>query len=139
MVPIWSLGEPALPSFCRAFSTALRDPLLVKRLQQIVDGVDFKCFHGVLVEGRRENDLRQSDLLVEQLLDHTEAIETRHLHVEEHEVGRELLDQVHGLDAILALRHDVNIHLSQQVGQLVTRKLLVIDNDRRNRHSRSQK
>ena len=40
------------------FLDRLRDPLLVERLQQVVDSVHFKRFDGILIEGRGENYFR---------------------------------------------------------------------------------
>src|SRR5208282_6175135 len=77
------------------------------------------------------------DLLVEQLLDDAKAVETRHLHVQEDESGRELLDEVHRLHAVLTLRHDVHIEIAQEIRQLVTGKLLVIHDDCRQGHASS--
>ena len=129
MVPIWSLGEPARLQLLPGLLHGLRDPLLVERLQQVVDGVHFEGLHRILVVGGGEDDLRQRHFLVDQLLDDAEAVEPGHLHVEEDEFGRELLDQVHRFHAVLALRDDVHIEIAQQIGKLVARKLLVIHND----------
>ena len=75
--------------------------------------------------------MRQRDFLVEQLLDDAEAVEAGHLHVEEDEVGTALLDQVDGLEAVLALGDDVDISsVFEQVGKLIPGKLFVVDNDR---------
>ena len=71
---------------------------------------------------------------VQQLLDHAEAVEAGHLHIEENEVGRKLLDQVDGFHAVLALCHDVDIEFAQQVGKLIARQLFVVHYDCRQCH-----
>src|SRR5215469_4111142 len=115
----------------------LRHPLLVKRLQQVVDGVHFKGLDGILIVGGREDNFRQGNFLVEKFLDYAEAIETGHLHVEKDHVGAVLADQVDTLDSVLSLSHDVHIAgVLEQVGELVPRQLLVIHDDRRQRHQR---
>ena len=129
MVPIWSPGEPAALQLLPGLLHRLRDPLLVERLQQVVNRVHLERLHRILVVGGGEHDLRQRHFLVDQLLDGAEAVESGHLHVKEDEFRRELLDQVHGFHAVLALRHDVHIEIAQQIGKLVARKLLVIHND----------
>ncbi len=109
MVPIWSFGRAGGLQLVADFVDGLRDTLAIERLQQIVDGIHFERLDGVLIVGGSEDDLRQRHLAVQQLLDDAEAVETRHLHVKEDEIGRELLDQVDGLDSVLALSHDVDI------------------------------
>src|SRR5271157_4770121 len=115
----------------------LRNALLVKGLQQIVNCVHFERLDSILVVGGGKNDLRQRYFLVEQLLDRAEAVEARHLHVEKDEVGREFFDQVDRFDAVLALRHDVHIEIAQEIGQLVASELFVIHNDGRKGHALS--
>ena len=127
-MPIWSLGDAGRFQLLPRLLHRLRHPLLVERLQQIVDGIHFEGLHGVLIERRGEDDLRHRHFAVEQLLDHAKAVEPRHLHIEKDEVGRQVFDQVDGLNAILALRDHVDVDLFQQKCEFVARQLLVIDN-----------
>ncbi len=130
MVPSWSSDAPAVSNLVANFLDGLRDALAVEGLEQIIDRVHFERLHRVLVVGGGEDDLRQRNLAVHQLLDDAEAVEARHLHVEEDEVGRELLDEVDRLDAVLALRDDIDVELAQEIRKLVARKLLVVNDDR---------
>ena len=138
-MPIWSLDEADDLELLPRLLHGLRDSFLVERLQQVVDGVDFKSLHRILVERGGKDDLRHRHFAVEQLLDHPKAVESRHLHIEEDEVGRQFLNQVDGLDAVLALRDHIDVDFFQQVGEFVACQLFVIDNDCRNRHSCSRK
>ena len=87
----------------------LGDTLLVKRFEKVVNRVYFEGFDGILIEGRREDDFRKRDLLIEQFLNHTKAIQAGHLDIEENQIGIVLADKVYGFDAVLALRDDVNV------------------------------
>ena len=81
----------------------------VEGLEQIVDGVDVEGAHRVLVEGRSEDDLRQPVVVLDELLEHGEAVEAGHLHVEKDDVGLVLADELDGLDAVCALGHDFDL------------------------------
>ena len=69
--------------------------------------MDLERLQRVLVVGGHEDHHRH--LLGTDLPDHAEAIDGGHLHVEEHELGRELLDRVDGLHAVGALPHDLDV------------------------------
>ena len=56
-----------------------------------------------MVVGGGENEMRKSRFSVDQLLDHAEAVEAGHLHVEKNQIGRVFLDQGYGLRAVFAL------------------------------------
>jgi hypothetical protein len=77
--------------------------------------VHFEGTQRELVERRREHDGGRA--LAEQL-EHFEPRELRHLDVEEHQVGIELLDQLHGLEAVRGLAHDGHVRdLLQVLGE----------------------
>ena len=82
-------------------------------------------------------DEHDGGLLVEEL-EHLEAVQLRHLHVEEEDVGRELRDRLHRLEAVRALAddHDLGIAL-QLLPQRAARELLVVDDEGRHAHSGS--
>src|SRR5262249_28860483 len=115
-----------------------QDPLFVERLQQVVDGVDLEGLHRVLIVGRRKDDLRHGDLLVDKLLDDAETVKARHLYVEKDQIGRVLSDQINCFQAVAAVRHygDV-IHRLEQVAEFVARQLLVVDDHRGEGHGNS--
>ena len=66
--------------------------------------MDLEGAKRVLIERGHENDLRQPRH-VERLED-VEAIQLRHLDVEQHQIGRRRLDRVHGRGAVPAFTGD---------------------------------
>ena len=114
--------------------------VLLNWLQDIIDGVHFEGLHGVIVERRREDDLRKFSFAVHQLLDHAEAVEARHLHVEKYEVRRMFLDEGEGFDAVFSLADEMHVgETFQQVSQFVARGLLVVDDERIDWHGAAPK
>jgi hypothetical protein len=104
-----------------------RDALLVEGLQQIIHRIDLERLHRILVKSSCEDDLGQGDLLVQQLLDDPEAVESGHLHIEKYEIGAVLLDQADRLEAVLALRHHVDVSGAfKQVGKFVAGELFIV-------------
>jgi hypothetical protein len=105
----------------------LGEPLGAHRLQQIVDGVDLERAHRELVVRGAEDHRRGAADQVDDL----EAVELRHLHVEEHEIGRQLGDRLHRLEAVGALGDDFDAgHVRQVLAQHLARERLVVDDDR---------
>ena len=80
----------------------------VEGLEQIIDGVYVEGAYCVLVEGCGEDDLRQAVAVLDQLLEHGEAVEARHLHVEKDDVGLVFADELDGLNAVRSLGDDFN-------------------------------
>jgi len=123
---------------------SLNDSLAIERLQNVIDGVHVEGADCVLIVGRGKHDLRQRLRLAcdktgrpclvafEQLLNYGKSVEAWHLHVEKHQVGMMLLDQLDGLNAVSALSDDVYVaDRVEQVFELVASQLFVIDNERR--------
>ncbi len=107
------------------------------RFKNVVDGVHFKCLHGVIVERGRENNLRKLSFAIHQPLDYAETIESRHLHIEENKVRRMFLDEREGFDSIFPLANQMHFgKLLQQVRQFIACRLFVVDNQRINQHGR---
>jgi hypothetical protein len=79
--------------------------------QQVVHRVHHERAQGVLVVRGAEDHDRRPRLTGDQL-QHLEAIELRHLHVEEHQVGPLLGDRLHRLEAVRGLPD----HLDALVG-----------------------
>ena len=80
---------------------------LLDRLQQVVDGVHLERAHRVLVVGGDERDQRQLALL--QHPHDADAVELRHLQVEQRQIRALLLDRRHRLAARRRLRHDHDV------------------------------
>ena len=84
------------------------DAGLVEGFQDVVDGVDVEGLHGVVVEGGGEDHVGDFEFALDDFLEDAEAVEAGHLHVEENQVGRMLLDQVESVDAVLALADEID-------------------------------
>src|SRR2546425_4713381 len=111
-----------------------------QRFEQVVDRVHFEGFHGILIKGRREDNFRQGNFLIEQLLNYAEAVKPRHLHIKKDEIGIVFADEIDGFDAVLALSHDVHIvDVLEQISQLIPGQLLIIHDYGRKRHSCSSR
>ena len=107
------------------------DAHVVERLEQVVDRVDLEGAHGVGVVGGHEHGGRQR--LGAQRLQHLEAVDLRHLHVEEHQLDPRALDQRRGVDADAVADHgDLGIGL-QDGPQRRAGERLVVDDRRADR------
>ena len=92
----WSLFG-ALPPIerhppARALQRQL-EPRRIDRLQQVVDRVDLERFDRVLIVRGHEDDVRSRGAAVEHPPRDLEARESRHLHVEKHQVGLQAVDR----------------------------------------------
>ena len=94
---------------------ALLEAIAAERLQQVVEGVDLEGLQRVLVVGGDEDDHRH--LVGADLLDDAEAVDGRHLDVEEYQLRRELLDGADRLHAIGALADHFDVGLLRQQSQ----------------------
>jgi hypothetical protein len=104
------------------------EPVLVVRLEQIVDGVEIERAHGVLVERGHEHDQRRA--LGFELRDDLETTEAGHLHVDEHHIRRERLDRERGGEAIARLARDLDVGLfAKPAAQFVARRGFVVHDE----------
>src|SRR5258708_33675131 len=125
-----------LQALARAFE-CLQYAGTIKRLEQVVDGVHVEGTHGILIKRRSKNDLRHAIgvVLLEQLLEHGKAVQSRHLNIQKDYVRMMSANQVDRLDAILALGDDLNSSLGvQQVFELFARKPFIVDDQRSHWH-----
>ena len=103
-------------------------PLVHQRLQEVIERVRVKGVDRVAVEGRHEHHHRHAGL--RDAAQHLEAVDARHLDVEEHEVRRVGGDRFDRLAAIRALRDDLEVVESAQAQlEPAPRERLVIDDD----------
>jgi hypothetical protein len=84
------------------------DAGFVEGLEDVVHRVYVERLHGVVVESRRKDHVRDLHLALGKLLQDAKAVEAGHLHIEKDQVGRMLFDQVDGLEAVLSLRDQVD-------------------------------
>ena len=118
-------GAPALEMRARVLER-LPKAVAAERLQQVVERVHLERAERVLVVGGDEDDRRH--LLGTDGLDDAEAVDTGHLHVEEHQVGHLVLNRRDGLRAVAALAHHFDVVLLlQQRQHALARDRLVVD------------
>ncbi len=78
-----------------------------------------------VVRGREDHRHRAA-----QQLEHLEAVELRHLHVEEHQVGGQLRDRLHRVEPIAAFGDDRDAGVSAEIlAHHRARQRLVVDDD----------
>jgi len=93
--------------------------------QQIVHGMQLEGIDGMLVVGRAEN---HAGPRFRQTGSHVDAARTRHLDVEQDQVGPELRHPFHGLHSGLGFTHDLQVRMGgQQLAQTRPRRLLIVD------------
>ena len=106
------------------------EPRRIDRLQQVVDRVDLERLDGVLIVRGDEDDLRRR-VVAEHPPRDLEAGEPRHLDVQEHDVGLQLVDRGQRLDTVAGLADHLDAaDLIEQVAQLVAGQLLVVHEHR---------
>ncbi len=86
--------------------------------------------NGVLVEGGGKDDVRDFEFALDEFLEDAEAVEAGHLDVEEDEVGRVFLDEVHGFEAVFALAEEIDFGKGfEKEGEFFTSGFFVVDDD----------
>lgn len=100
------------------------ETLAIVWFQKIINGIHFECANGKIIIRRGEDDHGG----VADALQHFEAVEHGHLHVEKDEVGAMLINGGHGLFAVFALGKNFNLRIGlQKLADDLTRKRLVVD------------
>src|SRR5581483_8018030 len=98
--------------------------------KKVIYCIDFKCLNCILIIGCSKDNLRQRDLLIQQLFKDCKTVQPRHVHIEKEKVRGELLYQIHRFKPIVALRHHANvINRLKQVAQFVAGELLIVNYD----------
>src|SRR6185312_1186963 len=126
----WTRGVPEFGGRQWGLRAALQllqrrsETIASERLQQVIDGGGVEGPHRILIEGGRE-DNRRSPF---DQLEHFEAVELWHLHVEKYNVRLMLRDRFHRLEAVGALRDDVNAgFLFEILAQDAARQFFIVD------------
>ena len=106
----------------------LLEALAPERLEDVVDGAHVERTQSVMVVRGHEHD--RGDPVRADALEDAEAVEIRHLDVEEHEVGPELLDRDDGLATVAALPDDLDAGFVREEGaQALAGEGLVVDDE----------
>ena len=111
---------------------SLPESRTIKWLEQIIDRVDFERAKGELVV-RGDKDHRGHRVLG-YLLQNPESVQAWHLHVEQNDVGRLLLDHGHGARAVHRFADDFEILLDQEGAQFFPRERFIIHDQYANVH-----
>src|SRR5689334_18104465 len=81
----------------------------------------------MLVEGGHKHD-RRRQIVFGESLDHTKAVEQRHLHVEKYEVGTRLNDRLDSVAAVSCFADHLDVYrLFQLVSQSATSNRFIVD------------
>lgn len=98
------IGIPVEP-----FADGLIEAVFAEGLEQVVDGVSLEGLDGIFIEGGGEDDIGR----IVHELQHFEAIDLRHLDVQEDKIGVVLLDRFDAFETVVAfLQHgDVGVGL----------------------------
>ena len=120
-------AQPALGTIEGGFET-----VLTERLEQVIDGMHLESPHSVGVVGGHEN---HGEIATDQF-QNFEAVELGHLHVEEEQVGLALGGGLHGLEAVGALRDNLDFKMiGQHFPQQIAGQFFVIDDHYSHRSS----
>ena len=112
------------------FLESFGDARSVERLQYVIHRIYIERLHGVVVKGGGENDVRDFKLALDELFEDAEAVEARHLDVEEDEVGVVLFDEVDGVETVFALGEEMDFGEGfEEEGEFFAGRLLVVDDD----------
>src|SRR5215469_760563 len=103
-------------------------PLRRERLQQIIHGVDFEGPQRMLVVSGYK--YHGHGVGVAEQFQHFKAVELRHLHVEEEQVGLQLRHHLHSVKAVATFADDLHLGMRlQHLAQNLPRQVLVLDNE----------
>ena len=99
---------------------------LVERLEHVVDGADLEGAERVVVERRHEDGGRNAGGA--ERVNHAEAVDSRHLDVEQQQIDRHPLEHFERLFAVAAFGDDLDARPPlQQDADRLARVLLVVD------------
>src|SRR5262245_371797 len=120
-LPLFEMRPRPPQRFFKAF--------IVEWFEQVIERVEFKRPHRILVVGRHKDDDRQ--LIGGELVEHPEAVEVGHLDVEENEVGRAPPDRDQCFMSIRAFADDRELApAAQQIADAPSRQNFVINDQR---------
>ena len=105
-----------------------REPRLFDRLQQVIECALRKRLHGVVIVGRDEHEMRAPADVVRGI----DAGESRHVDVEEADVGMTLVEQPHRLPSVPRLGHNLELgpHDRQLAPQRIAQQRFIVRDQR---------
>ena len=122
------LGRRRLRDLGARARDGVRETSWIDRLEDVVDRVNVERGDGVLIERRHEDHERCWPI---ERTEHAEAVDARHLHVEQHDVRVVRRDERDRLAAVRRLAHDLDVRLfaEQSTKPLPGERLIVDDED----------
>ena len=116
----------------------LLESVLLNRFEEIVDGVDFEGFHGVLIVGGNEDDLGKGSVCFSECGKNAKAVELRHLNVEKNKLWRQLLNFPDRFVSALTFRANNQVlDRFREHADAFTPERFVVDDDRTHISGRS--
>ncbi len=107
-------------------------PLFLDRLEQIIERLPAKGFERILVVRGGENKMRQGNVGLAQLLNYSKTVQSWHLHIQKYDIRLEVFDQLDRFQPISSRGQQFHVgKFLQQIREFFARKLLVVDQYRR--------
>src|SRR3984957_466884 len=110
-----SICCPALFHDLECVNQGLGKSLLIIRLQQIVNSVDFECANGMRIVSRDEDINGSGADRWLHIFDDSKTIQIRHLHIEKNDVGMKFVDLLHRTDSVRRLADNFNVVVFGQI------------------------
>jgi hypothetical protein len=127
------LSADSIPSLLESVPERRPESLAIKRLEQVIDGVDFEGSQRELVVCGDKHDHRHG--LTANGLQNAESIQFRHLDIQKDQVGQRLLDHGDRFTTVRALANEFDVGFGfQQLPQPVAGERFVINDQRSNLH-----
>ena len=104
-----------------------RQPVLFHRLQQIIQRLPAERLDRVLIVGGGQHEIAAAEFLLAQLADHAHAVQAGHLHVQKHQVGLQVFDQLHRFEPLRRGGHDLDVgELLELIGEFFGGEFLIV-------------
>src|ERR1700758_318074 len=110
-----SICCPALFDDLECVNQGLGKSLLIIRLQQIVNSVDFECANGMRIVSRDEDINGSGADRGLHIFDDSKTIQIRHLHIEKNDVGMKFVDLLHRTYSVRRLAYNFNAVVFGQI------------------------
>src|SRR5207237_10119078 len=110
----WNCG-PALLDDLECVKQGVGKSLIIIRLQQIVNSVDFECANSMRIVSRDEDINGSGAGRWLDIFDDSKTIQIRHLHIEKNDVGMKFIDLLHCTHSVSRLAYNFNAVVFGQI------------------------
>src|ERR1700677_3874306 len=110
-----SICFPGLVEDLACVNQGLGKSLLIKRFQEIVNGVHFECANGVRIVSRDEDIYGSGPGRWLHIFDDSKTIQIWHQHIEKNDVGMKFIDLLHRAYSVRRLAYDFNAAVFGQI------------------------